>query len=71
MIGDSSVTFKTRIPSPAAFESEGDDIKLAVPMSAACLAVNINAVDIDAVDYSDHRGCLRTGLTERIVLPML
>ena len=61
------VAFKTRIPSPAAFKPEGDDIELAVPMCAPRFGVYVNAVNVDAVNVARHRGCGRIGLTERMM----
>lgn len=50
MISDRRMTLKTRKPTPAAFESDGDDIEFAIPMSTASLGVNIDPVNYLTVD---------------------
>jgi hypothetical protein len=55
MIGNFSVTTKTRIPSPAAFEPQSDDIRGAIPMAAACFGINVDPENIYAVHGQCHR----------------
>lgn len=48
------MTFKTRIPPLAAFEFDGDDVQLRMPMSAASLSIYVNTMDLYAMDGSMH-----------------
>jgi hypothetical protein len=49
-----AVAIETRKPITTAFEFDRDDIEFAVPMSAARCCIDINAVDFNSVDVSDH-----------------
>lgn len=48
------VTEMTRKPPSTAFELKRDDIAFAVIMGAPCLAIKVDAVDLDAVDAARH-----------------
>jgi hypothetical protein len=54
VIGNRMMTFKTRIPSPAAFELEGDDIQFTVPMRAAGILIYVDTKNFISVNYT-HR----------------
>ena len=54
MICDRLMTFKTRIPMPAAFEFDRNDIELAMPMRTAGLGIDIQPVNILFMNNS-HR----------------
>jgi hypothetical protein len=54
MLLSSVVAFAARKPSAATFESNSDDIKWTVVMSAARLVVNYIAINFDAMNQA-HR----------------
>lgn len=65
------MAFKTRIPSAAAFEPQGDDIRFTIPVFAAGFGIYIDPKNLCIFDDSRHLGCGPIGLTERIISPML
>ena len=52
--GHCRVTFKTRIPPPTAFEFDGNDVQLRMPINAASLSIYVNTMDLYAMDGSIH-----------------
>jgi hypothetical protein len=48
------MTIKTRIPPPAAFEPQGDDIRIAIPMLASGFRIYFDTGNLDAIDASRH-----------------
>jgi hypothetical protein len=57
MIRNFTVTIKTRIPPPAAFEPQGDDIRFLMPMFAASFGIDVDTENLDPVDVPRHRCC--------------
>jgi hypothetical protein len=66
--GEQSVTFVTRKPVPATLELDRDDIALAVVMRASRLWIDVNARDIDALNFHALRS---RGQTSTSTAPMI
>ena len=54
VIGDRSVAIETREPPPAAFEPDRDYVERRMPMRTARLAIDVNSVNLAAVDLPHH-----------------
>jgi hypothetical protein len=54
VISDGGVTIKTRIPLTAAFEFDGNDIEITMPVMATSLGIDPNTKDLLSVDYKVH-----------------
>lgn len=56
MICNFFVAIETRVPPPAAFEPQGNDIRFAVPMFATSFGVDIDPENFLAVNVPRHLG---------------